>query len=185
MPQPWQDSTLQSPDPKSGALSIRPRGSLSLMYSNYSFIFAKQQPVLQRSVKQRLSSYAMNWLERKMLICCFDSSTWNSFSLWLQCFHFLLQSSNNHVFVPCAWVLCIVPKKTKRSILFLPAFEHREIPIWTFVHLVTWLPGWWLPCLSKSWKHFSRWRFHCSHYLVSLVGKCLEVKLIFRVLAKR
>ena len=24
--QPWQDSNLQSPDPKSGALSIRPQG---------------------------------------------------------------------------------------------------------------------------------------------------------------
>ena len=85
---PRQDSNLQSPDSKSGALSIRPHCSLSFMYSNYSFIFAKQQHVLQRSVKQRLSSYFMNWLERKMLICCSDSSTWNSFSYGCSAFTF-------------------------------------------------------------------------------------------------
>jgi hypothetical protein len=31
---PWQDSNLQSPDPKSGALSIRPQGPTETKLSN-------------------------------------------------------------------------------------------------------------------------------------------------------
>ena len=53
-------------------------------------------------------------------------------------------------------------------------------------HLVTWLPGHltvttWLPGFSKSWKHFSRWRLHCSHYLLSLGRKMPEDKINSRV----
>ena len=123
MPQPWQDSNLQSPDPKSGALSIRPHGSLCLIYFNTILSLPKYNMFCNDLLNQ---DYQVIY-ERKVLHCCFNSSNWKSSYLRFQCFHFLPQSSNNHVsqtFHPCTWVLCIIPGKTDRSckILFLHAF---------------------------------------------------------------
>ena len=44
---PWQDSNLQSPDPKSGALSIMPHG---LLYHN-KHVRHLEQPVFQLKMK--------------------------------------------------------------------------------------------------------------------------------------
>ena len=52
------NANLQSSDPKSGALSIRPPSSLWLVYSKYSFIFMNSNyyfifiHVVQKSVNQ-------------------------------------------------------------------------------------------------------------------------------------
>ena len=133
MLQPWQDSNLQSPDPKSGALSIRPHGSLCLMYFNTILSLPKCNTCCNDlSNKDFQVIY-----ERKVLHCCFNSSNWKSSYLRLQCFHFLPQSSNNHVsqtFDPCTWVLCIIPGKTDSSseILFLHAFSPTETCTSTF-----------------------------------------------------
>ena len=64
MPQPWQDSNLQSPDPKSGALSIRPHGSLCLMYYNTTLSLPKYNMCCNDLSNK---DYQVNY-ERKMLL---------------------------------------------------------------------------------------------------------------------
>ena len=150
--QPWQDSNLQSPDPKSGALSlsIRPHGSLLPMYSNYSFIFTKQQHVLQRSVKQKLSSYLWTDLKEKFCTIVSIPQLWILFLYGCSAFTFSfspatimscrpLSQSLTRAHESCK--LSLRRKKTKRShqVLFFFVFLRRLLVTQTPDHLTTWL----------------------------------------------
>ena len=61
------------------------------------FYFCQTATCFAMICQTKTATSFSNLFERKVLYCCFNSSNWKSFHLRLQCFHFLPQSSNNHV----------------------------------------------------------------------------------------